>query len=97
MWWKKFLAEARSIDSHSKNAPYERNSQILLGLLGVWNMSFHEYKSRAMHPYPEALNKLPAHIQQVDMESNGKHVSIHGQELDFEVGEVDFGKLGTLG
>ncbi len=94
---EKFLAGARSIDSHFKNAPYERNLPILLGLLGVWNMSFLGHKSRAMHPYTEALNKLPAHIQQVDMESNGKHVSIHGQELDFEVGEIDFGEPGTLG
>lgn len=94
---EKFLAGARSIDKHFMNAPYERNLPILMGLLGVWNMSFLGYKSRAMHPYTEALNKLPAHIQQVDMESNGKHVSMHGEDLDFEVGEVDFGEPGTLG
>lgn len=94
---EKFLAGARSIDKHFLNAPIERNIPALLGLLGVWNMSFLGYKSRAMHPYTEALNKLPAHIQQVDMESNGKHVSRHGVDLDFEVGEVDFGEAGTLG
>lgn len=94
---EKFLNGARSIDKHLVNAPFERNLPVLMGLMGVWNMSFLGYKSRAMHPYTEALNKLPAHIQQVDMESNGKHVSRHGALLDFEVGEVDFGEPGTLG
>ncbi|PXF42555.1 Glucose-6-phosphate isomerase, cytosolic 1A [Gracilariopsis chorda] len=93
----KFLNGARSIDKHLVNAPLDRNIPVLMGLMGVWNMSFMGYKSRAMHPYTEALNKLPAHIQQVDMESNGKHVSRHGVDLDFEVGEVDFGEPGTLG
>lgn len=94
---EKFLNGARSIDKHLVSAPLERNIPILMGLLGVWNMTFLGYKSRAMHPYTEALHKLPAHIQQVDMESNGKHVSRHGVELDFAVGEVDFGEPGTLG
>jgi len=95
--FEKFLSGARSIDKHLLSAPLERNIPVLMGMLGVWNMSFLGYKSRAMHPYTEALNKLPAHIQQVDMESNGKHVSRHGKLLDFEVGEVDFGEPGTLG
>lgn len=94
---EKFLNGARSIDKHLVSAPLERNLPVIMGLLGVWNMSFMGYKSRAMHPYTEALNKLPAHIQQVDMESNGKHVTRHGVELDFDVGEVDFGEPGTLG
>lgn len=95
--FQRFLDGARSIDKHFVSAPYERNIPVLLGLLGVWNMSFMGYKARAMHPYTEALNKLPAHIQQVDMESNGKSVSRHGAKLDFEVGEIDFGEPGTLG
>lgn len=93
----RFLAGARSVDTHLANTPLERNIPVIMGLLGVWNMSFLGYKSRAMHPYTEALNKLPAHIQQVDMESNGKHVTRAGVELDFDVGEVDFGEPGTLG
>lgn len=93
----KFLSGARSIDKHFVNTPYKRNIPVLMGLLGVWCMSFLGFKSRAMHPYSEALNKFPAHVQQVDMESNGKHVSRHGVDLDFEVGEVDFGEPGTLG
>lgn len=93
----RFLGGARSVDTHLANTPLERNIPVIMGLLGVWNMSFLGYKSRAMHPYTEALNKLPAHIQQVDMESNGKHVTRAGVELDFDVGEVDFGEPGTLG
>lgn len=93
----RFLAGARSVDTHLATTPLERNIPVIMGLLGVWNMSFLGYKSRAMHPYTEALNKLPAHIQQVDMESNGKHVTRAGVELDFDVGEVDFGEPGTLG
>lgn len=92
-----FLRGARSVDRHFRNAPLRENIPVLMGLMGVWNMSFLGYKSRAMHPYTEALNKLPAHIQQVDMESNGKRVSRHGTPLDFDVGEVDFGEPGTLG
>lgn len=95
--FERFLEGARSMDQHFVRAPFERNLPVLLGLLGVWNMSFMDYKTRAMHPYTEALLKFPSHIQQVDMESNGKHVTRHGDRLDFEVGEVDFGEPGTQG
>jgi glucose-6-phosphate isomerase len=94
---ERFLAGVRSIDKHLVNTPFERNLPVLMGLIGVWNMSFLGYKTRAMHPYTEALLKFPSHIQQVDMESNGKGVSLHGVPLDFDVGEVDFGEPGTLG
>lgn len=56
---------ARSIDQHFLTAPMERNIPILMGLLGVWNMSFLGYKCRTIIPYAEALMKFPAHIQQV--------------------------------
>lgn len=68
-----------------------------MGLLGVWNMSFLGYNSRTTLPYAEALLKLPAHIQQLDMESNGKKATIHGVPVDYPVGEVDFGEPGTNG
>lgn len=94
---ERFLSGVRSIDKHLRKAPFERNLPVLMGLIGVWNMTFMGYKTRAMHPYTEALLKFPSHIQQVDMESNGKGVSLHGVPLDFDVGEVDFGEPGTLG
>ena len=67
-----------------------------MGLLGVWNMSFMGYNTRAALPYAEALLKLPAHIQQLDMESNGKCMTKFGVEVDYPVGEIDFGEPGEF-
>jgi len=90
-----FLEGARMMDNHFIEAPQRDNLPILLGLLGVWNSSFLGYNTRALIPYSEALCRLPAHIQQLDMESNGKRVSIDGIPLDFSAGEIDFGEPGT--
>lgn len=95
--FEKFLKGANSIDKHFMTAPFNQNIPVLLGLLGVWNMSFLGYNARTTLPYAEALLKLPAHIQQLDMESNGKHVTRSGLEVDYPVGEVDFGEPGTNG
>jgi len=59
---------AQSIDKHFLKAPFRENIPVLMGLLGVWNMSFLKYSARTALPYAEALLKLPAHIQQLDME-----------------------------
>jgi len=95
--FERFLQGAHSMDDHFRYAPLERNLPVLLGLLGVWNMSFLHYNARAIHPYSEALLRFPAHIQQLDMESNGKHVNIFGENVDYPVGEIDFGEPGTNG
>lgn len=95
--FEKFLKGANSIDKHFASAPFDQNIPVLMGLLGVWNMSFMKYKSRTTLPYAEALLKLPAHIQQLDMESNGKCMTKHGLEVDYPVGEIDFGEAGTNG
>lgn len=95
--FEKFLKGAKSVDEHFISAPMHKNIPIILGLLGVWNMSFLGYRARATLPYAEALAKLPAHIQQLDMESNGKHVTKDNLEVDYEVGELDFGEPGTNG
>jgi len=95
--FEKFLQGAKSVDDHFLNAPMEKNIPIIMGLLGVWNMSFLGFTARATLPYAEALVKLPAHIQQLDMESNGKHVNEYGEEVDYKVGELDFGEPGTNG
>lgn len=92
-----FLAGARDIDQHFQNAPLRENLPVILGMLGVWNSSFLGYGSRALLPYAQALLKLAPHIQQVDMESNGKRVNIDGEVLDFDAGEVNFGEPGTNG
>ncbi len=95
--FEKFLAGARSIDKHFLNAPVERNIPLIMGMLSVWNISFMGYRARTVLPYAEALLKLPAYIQQLSMESNGKRVTVHGNELDYDVGQIDFGEPGTNG
>ena len=83
-----FLSGANNIDTHFFNAPLRSNIPVILGLLGVWNSTFMGYETRCLLPYSQALKRLPAHIQQVDMESNGKRVDMDGKELDFQTGEV---------
>ncbi len=94
---EKFLAGARAIDRHLVSAPLEENLPVILGLLGVWNSTFQGHATRALLPYCQALHRLPAHIQQVDMESNGKRVGLDGRQLAFEAGEINFGEPGTNG
>ena len=94
---ERFLAGAHSVDQHFLTAPLEHNLPVLMGLAGVWNSSFLGYGARALLPYSQALVRFAAHIQQVDMESNGKRVTIEGDAVPFETGEIDFGEPGTNG
>ncbi|HBH39414.1 MAG TPA: glucose-6-phosphate isomerase, partial [Curvibacter sp.] len=82
-----FLRGANDIDEHFRSAPPEENIPITLGMCAVWNVSFLGYSSRAILPYCQALAKLPSHIQQVSMESNGKGVGLDGRPLPFYAGE----------
>lgn len=95
--FEQFLKGAQSMDRHFVTAPMGENIPIIMGLLGVWNHSFLGYKTRTTLPYAEALLRLPSHIQQLDMESNGKVMTRHGLEVDYAVGEIDFGEPGTNG
>ncbi len=92
-----FLRGARSIDQHLLSAETDQNLPALLGLFGIWNSSFLGRPARAILPYSQALHRFAAHIQQVDMESNGKRVTLEGRELPFEAGEILFGEPGTNG
>ncbi|RUL89252.1 glucose-6-phosphate isomerase [Tautonia sociabilis] len=92
-----FLDGAHAIDRHFLDTPTERNIPAILGLFGVWNSTFLGRPDRALLPYCQALLKLAPHIQQVDMESNGKRVGLDGQPVPFPTGEVDFGEPGTNG
>lgn len=92
-----FLQGARSIDDHFFKASHRENLPVLMGLLGVWNASFLGYGARCVLPYCQALLKFAPHIQQLDMESNGKRVNTAGDVLGFDAGEIDFGEPGTNG
>lgn len=94
---QRFLAGARSIDHHFFTAPPRANLPIILGLLGVYNSSFLNHPTRALACYCQALHKFAPHIQQVDMESNGKRVTLDGTPLSHAAGEIDFGEPGTNG
>lgn len=92
-----FLAGAHDVDEHFRTAPVEDNLPIIMGLIGVWNSCFLGYSTRALLPYSQALLKLAPHIQQVDMESNGKSVRLDGSAVEFECGPINFGEPGTNG
>jgi glucose-6-phosphate isomerase len=91
------LDGAHAMDNHFTTAPLESNLPVLMGLTSIWNSSFLGYSSRALLPYSQALLRFPAHIQQVDMESNGKRVTLDGTVLPMEAGEINFGEPGTNG
>ncbi|CAK9026027.1 Glucose-6-phosphate isomerase [Durusdinium trenchii] len=94
---KKFLDGARAMDLHFKDAPLDRNLPTLLGLLSVWNASCMGYEGCAVLPYCQALVRFVAHIQQLDMESNGKRVQMDGKECTVPTGAIYFGEPGTNG
>ena len=94
---EEFLGGAAAMDAHFFTAPHRANLPVIMGLLGVWNATFLGLPARALLPYSQALLRLPAHIQQVSMESNGKRVGLDGAPLTFAAGEVEFGEPGTNG
>lgn len=93
----RFLAGAHDMDAHFLSAPMKENLPVLLGLIGVWNATFLQNASRAVLPYSQALVRFAAHIQQVDMESNGKRVGMDGGVLPYATGPIIFGEPGTNG
>ena len=92
-----FLAGARAMDEHFQTAPAEKNLPMLLGLLGVWHRNVCGYATRAIIPYDQRLNRLPAFLQQLDMESNGKQVTREGEPVSRATGPVVWGEPGTNG
>ncbi len=92
------LDGAYSMDQHFQTAPLEENIPVLMALLGVWNRNFLGYDAQSILPYDQYLHRFPAFLQQLDMESNGKHVSRDGEEIkDYETGPIIFGEPGTNG
>ena len=91
------LAGAREMDLHFKTAPLGQNLPVLLALMGIWNINFQGAAAHAILPYDQYLHRLPAYIQQLDMESNGKIVDRNGSPVDYATGPVIFGEPGTNG
>ena len=95
--FKDMLAGAHAMDEHFRTEPLESNLPVKLGLLDVWYRNFHGFTSRCVAPYHSALKRLPAYLQQLEMESNGKQVDANGQALSFSTSAVVWGEPGTNG
>jgi glucose-6-phosphate isomerase len=85
------------MDEHFRTAPFERNLPVLMGLLGVWYTDFFGAQTVAVLPYEQYLKRFPAYLQQLTMESNGKHVTLDGSKVDYPTGPVYWGEPGTNG
>jgi len=93
--FEELLAGARAMDEHFRSAPLERNLPVTLALLEVWNATFRGVPARAVVPYDERLRLLPAYLQQLEMESNGKHVTRDGLGVDYPTTPLTWGGAGT--
>jgi glucose-6-phosphate isomerase len=85
------------VDEHFRTAPFEQNLPVLNGLLTVWYTDFFGAQTQAVLPYDQYLKRFPAYLQQLTMESNGKHVTITGEQVDYPTGPVYWGEPGTNG
>jgi len=95
--FRAMLGGFRAMDEHFRSAPLARNLPVLLGLLGVWYADFFDAQTHAVLPYSHYLGRLPAYLQQLDMESNGKSVDLDGRRVDYPTGPVVWGTPGTNG
>jgi glucose-6-phosphate isomerase len=91
------LAGFHAMDEHFRATPLQRNLPVLLGLLAVWYCDFFDAQTCGVMPYSQYLKRFPAYLQQLTMESNGKHVALDGREVDYETGAVYWGEPGTNG
>ncbi|MBL9048888.1 MAG: glucose-6-phosphate isomerase [Tabrizicola sp.] len=92
-----FLAGGRAMDQHFLTAPFVQNMPVMLALVGLWHNQLCSYATRAVLPYDQRLSRLPAYLQQLEMESNGKRVAIDGTDLPTHSGPVVWGEPGTNG
>ena len=92
-----FLAGGHAIDNHFREAPIRQNIPMLLGLIGFYHRNVLNYPSRAILPYDQRLSRFPAYLQQLDMESNGKSVTVDSQPVEGKTGPVVWGEPGTNG
>jgi glucose-6-phosphate isomerase len=95
--FREMLAGFHSMDVHFRSAPFEKNLPVLMGLLTLWYTDFFDAQTVAVLPYEQYLKRFPAYLQQLTMESNGKHVTLEGTHVDYETGPVYWGEPGTNG
>ncbi|HWI11620.1 MAG TPA: glucose-6-phosphate isomerase [Burkholderiaceae bacterium] len=95
--FRALLAGAHEMDEHFAHAPAAKNLPLLLGLVDVWYRNFHRFTSRSVAPYHQGLKRLPAYLQQLEMESNGKRVDLAGEALPYATSPVVWGEPGTNG
>jgi glucose-6-phosphate isomerase len=85
------------MDEHFRTTPFERNLPVLMGLLGIWYTDFFDAQTVAVLPYEQYLKRFPAYLQQLTMESNGKHVTVLGKEVNYDTSAIYWGEPGTNG
>ncbi|HEY0856673.1 MAG TPA: glucose-6-phosphate isomerase [Albitalea sp.] len=95
--FRALLAGAHAMDRHVAETPLEKNLPVLLALIDVWYRNFHGFTSRSVAPYHQGLKRLPAYLQQLEMESNGKRVDLDGRDLPYATSPVVWGEPGTNG
>jgi glucose-6-phosphate isomerase len=95
--FRELHAGMHAMDEHFRETPLAENLPVLLGLLGIWYIDFFDAETLAVLPYDNYLARLPAYLQQLDMESNGKHVDLAGEPVDYDTGPVVWGQPGTNG
>jgi glucose-6-phosphate isomerase len=95
--FRAFLAGGRAMDVHFQTAAFDANLPVLLALVGIWHNQICGYATRAVLPYDQRLSRLPAYLQQLEMESNGKRVAMDGSDLTRHSGPVVWGEPGTNG
>jgi glucose-6-phosphate isomerase len=95
--FRELLAGFHEMDEHFRTAPFEQNLPVLLGLLTVWYADFFGSQTQAVLPYDQYLKRFPAYLQQLTMESNGKHVTLAGEPVDYPTSPVYWGEPGTNG
>jgi len=95
--FRAMLSGFHQMDEHFRTTPFERNLPVLLGLLTVWYTDFFDAQTVAVLPYEQYLKRFPAYLQQLTMESNGKHVTLDGKQVNYDTGPIFWGEPGTNG
>jgi glucose-6-phosphate isomerase len=95
--YREMLAGFHEMDEHFRTTPFAKNLPVILGLIGLWYDDFFEAETLAVLPYDQYLSRLSAYFEQLDMESNGKHVTLDGRKVDYQTGPIVWGTPGTNG